>query len=88
MLRALLAIKLGHVRATEIAAAIGQLVAFALGFLGLFGNPLLIFIAVFVYLAASSEAHLVAVRAMTRDVPVGAAMVTEFATLTPDESNT
>jgi Zn-dependent protease/CBS domain-containing protein len=85
VLRALLAIKLGHLRATEIAAAIGQLVAFALGFLGLFGNPLLIFIAVFVYLAASSEAHLVAVRAMTRDVPVSAAMMTEFATLAPDE---
>ncbi len=85
VLRALLAIKLGHVRATEIAAAIGQLVAFGLGFLGLFGNPLLIFIAIFVYLAASSEAHLVAVRAMTRDVPVSAAMMTEFATLTPDK---
>jgi stage IV sporulation protein FB len=85
VLRALLAIRLGHVRATEIAAAIGQLVAFALGFLGLFGNPLLIFIAVFVYLAAASEAHLVAVRAMTRDVPVSAAMMTEFATLTADE---
>src|SRR5262252_1485123 len=49
------------------------------------GNPLLIFIAVFVYLAASSEAHLVAIRAMSRDVPVSAAMMTEFATLTPDE---
>ena len=85
VLRALLATRLGHVRATEIAAAIGQLVAFGLGFLGLFGNPLLIFIAVFVYLAASSEAHLVAIRAMTRDVPVSAAMMTEFATLTPDE---
>lgn len=86
VLRALLAIKLGHLRATEIAAAIGQLVAFGLGFLGLFGNPLLIFIAVFVYLAASSEAHLVTMRAMTRDVPVSAAMMTEFATLTPDEN--
>jgi Zn-dependent protease/CBS domain-containing protein len=85
VLRALLAIRLGHLRATEIAAATGQLVAFGLGFLGLFGNPLLIFIAVFVYLAASSEAHLVAIRAMTRDVPVSAAMMTEFATLTPDE---
>jgi len=85
VLRALLAIKLGHVRATEIAASIGQLVAFALGFFGLFGNPLLIFIAVFVYLAASSEAQLVAIRAMTRGVPVSAAMMTEFATLTPDE---
>ena len=77
--------RLGYVRATEVAAMIGQWVAFALGFLGLFGNPLLIFIAIFVYLAASAEAHLVAIRAMSRGVPVTAAMVTQFATLTPDE---
>jgi Zn-dependent protease/CBS domain-containing protein len=85
VLRALLAIRMGHIRATEIAAKIGQLVAFALGFLGLFGNPILVFIAIFVYLAASSEAQLVAIRAMSRDVPVSAAMMTEFAALTPDE---
>jgi len=85
VLRALLAIKLGYVQATEIAAMIGQGVAFLLGFLGLFGNPLLIFVAIFVYLAASSEAHLVAIRAMSRGVPVTAAMMTQFATLTPDE---
>ena len=57
VLRALLATRLGFVRATEIAAFIGQGVAFALGFIGLFANPMLIFIAIFVYLAASSEAH-------------------------------
>lgn len=85
VLRALLATRFGYVRATEIAAAIGQWVAFALGFLGLFGNPLLIFIAIFIYLAASSEAHLVAIRAMARGVPVTAAMLTKFASLTPDE---
>ena len=85
VLRALLAIRLGHVRATEIAATVGQLTAFALGFVGLFWNPMLIFIAIFVYLAAASEAQLVAIRAMSRDVPVSAAMMTEFATLTPDE---
>ena len=51
----------------------------------LFGNPLLIFIAIFVYLAAASEAHLVAIRAMSRGIPVTAAMMTQFATLTPDE---
>src|SRR6266567_2026351 len=84
VLRAILASRLGYARATEIAASIGQFVAFGLGFLGLFGNPLLIFIAIFVYLAAASEAQLVAVRAMSRGVPVGAAMITQFATLPPD----
>jgi Zn-dependent protease/CBS domain-containing protein len=85
VLRALLASRFGYVRATELAAAIGQWVAFLLGFLGLFGNPLLIFIAIFVYLAAASEAHLVSIRAMSQGVPVTAAMMTQFATLTPDE---
>jgi stage IV sporulation protein FB len=85
VLRALLAIRLGHVRATEVAATIGQWAAFGFGFLGLFYNPLLIFIAIFVYLAAASEAQMVALRAMSRDVPVTAAMVTQFATLTGDE---
>jgi len=85
VLRALLATRFGYVRATEIAASVGQAVAFLLGFIGLFGDPLLIFIAVFVYLAAASEAHLVAIRAISQGVPVTAAMMTEFVTLTPDE---
>jgi stage IV sporulation protein FB len=84
VLRALLATRMGYVRATEIAAFIGQGFAFALGFLGLFSNPLLIFIAIFVYLAAASEAHLVAIRAMARGIPVSTAMMTQYATLTPD----
>jgi stage IV sporulation protein FB len=83
VLRALLASRMGHTRATETAAAIGQFVAFLLGFAGLFWNPLLIFIAVFVYLAASSEAHMVALRAMAHGVPVTNAMMTEIARLTP-----
>ena len=85
VLRALLATRFGYVRATEIAASIGQFVAFLLGFVGLFGNPLLIFVAVFVYLAAAAEAHLVAIRAISQGVPVTAAMMTEFVTLTSDE---
>jgi Zn-dependent protease len=84
VLRAALASRLGYTRATEIAATIGQWLAFGLGFAGLFGNPLLIFIAIFVYLAAASESQLVSVRAMSRGVPVGAAMITQFSTLTPN----
>jgi len=84
VLRALLAIRLGFLRATKVAAVIGQWCAFALGFLGILYNPLLIFIALFVYLAAASEAQFVSMRAMAHGVPVGAAMMTQFATLSPD----
>jgi stage IV sporulation protein FB len=84
VLRALLANRLGFLRATEIAAFIGQGVAFALGFIGLFYNPLLIFIAIFVYLAAAAEAHMVAMRAMSRGVPVSSAMMTHYTTLAPE----
>jgi stage IV sporulation protein FB len=84
VLRALLGVKLGFVRATEIAAFIGQGFAFLLGFIGLFYNPILIFIAIFVYLAASSEAHMVALRAVARGVPVATAAMTQIATLTPN----
>lgn len=84
VLRALLGIRLGFVRATEIAAFVGQGFAFLLGFIGLFFNPILIFIAIFVYLAASSEAHMVALRAVSRGMPVASAAMTQIATLTPD----
>jgi stage IV sporulation protein FB len=84
VLRAALSARLGFVRATEIAASIGQGAAFLLGFLGLFYNPILIFIAIFVYLAASSEAHMVALRAVSRGIPVVTATMTRIATLTPD----
>jgi len=84
VLRALLASRLGYVRATEISASIGQFVAFTLGFIGLMYNPILIFIAIFVYLAASSEAHMVALRAASHGVPVSHAMMTHFETLSPD----
>jgi hypothetical protein len=55
---------------------IGQWVAFALGFIGLFGNPILIFIAIVVYLVTSSEAHMVALRSLSEGVPVGTAAMT------------
>src|SRR5215467_9506490 len=47
VLRALLAIPMGYTRATRTAALIGQGLALVFGFLGLFGNPLLILVAAF-----------------------------------------
>ena len=43
----------GRAHATEVAAKIGQAFAIGLGFLGLFGNPLLLFIAIFIYMVGS-----------------------------------
>jgi stage IV sporulation protein FB len=84
VLRALLAYRLGYARGTQIAAAVGQAVAFGFGALGLFGNPLLIFIAVFVYLGAASEAHAVQMRQVSRGMLVSDGMITEFESLGPD----
>jgi Zn-dependent protease len=84
VLRAALASRIGFVPATERAASIGQFTAFVLGFIGLFHNPILVFVAIFVYLAAASEAHSVALRAVSRGVPVSQAMMRHFVTLQPE----
>lgn len=83
VLRALLSFRLDRTRATRIAGGIGQAVAFGLGFLGLFGNPLLIFIALFVFLAASHETYAVELSEATRGTPMKQATITSFATLDP-----
>lgn len=83
VLRAVLAHRKGYARGTEIAASVGQAVAFGLGLLGLFWNPLLILVAVFVYLGAASESHAVQMREVSRGVMVDDVMVTRFETLGP-----
>ena len=83
VLRSLLAMRLPYAQATQTAATIGQGMAFLFGFLGLFYNPLLIIIAFFIFLGASQEASVATMRDAMKDMPVSAAMVTEFRTLTP-----
>jgi Zn-dependent protease/CBS domain-containing protein len=83
VLRALLSYRMGNVRATQVAAGIGQALAFGLGLLGLFGNPILIFIALFVWLGAGAEAHQAQLRQVSRGLLAGDAMVTRFEALSP-----
>jgi Zn-dependent protease len=83
VLRALLAYRLGYARGTRIAAGIGQAVAFALGLAGLFGNPLLIFIALFVYMGAASEASAAQMRDASRGMIASDAAETRFEGLPP-----
>jgi len=83
VLRALLATRLGFLKATRGAAVVGQVLAVAFGFLGLFGNPLLILVALFVFLAASGEARAVEARAIARGYTAGDAMITSFERLSP-----
>jgi Zn-dependent protease/CBS domain-containing protein len=83
VLRALLAIWLGYTRATRVAASIGQGLAVIFGFLGLMGNPLLVLVAVFVFLAASGEAGYVQAREYTRGYLASHAMISSFQSLNP-----
>lgn len=81
LLRAVLATRLSFERATRIAATTGHFIALAFAIIGLFTNPMLIVIAIFIYFAATAEMQATAVRAFSVDMPVTRAMITEFATL-------
>src|SRR5690606_17448187 len=83
-LRALLAIKLDYVTATRIAANIGIVMAIIFGLVGLFINPLLILIALFVALCAQAEARHAEVRYLMQGVPVREATMARFRALAPD----
>jgi len=83
VLRALLAMRLDFVRATTVAAAVGQLFALGLGALGVFVNPVLVLVAVFVWMGAGEEARIIRLRASLAAVPVGRISVTQFESLPP-----
>jgi Zn-dependent protease len=86
VLRALLGLRLEYVQATQIAATIGQGIALIFGLVGLFGNPFLVFIALFVWMGAGQEANMVQMRHSISGIPVTRAMLTDFQTLTPRDT--
>lgn len=82
VLRALLALRMGELRATELAAGIGQVLAIVAGFVALLTMHIgLLFIAFFVFLGAGQEASMYRTRAALEGLRARMAMITDFRTL-------
>lgn len=82
VLRAIVARFRTEDQATRIAASTGQVLAVAMGLIGLLSaNFMLVFIAMFVYLGAAQEGAAARGKTLTVGFPARAAMVTDFRTL-------
>ncbi len=81
VLRALLGFRYSRARATEIAARLGQAVSFIFLLLGLFFNPFLVIIAIFVYFGAFAENQMVQQEDRLRGHTVKEALLTQISLL-------
>jgi len=87
ILRSVLALRRPEEEATRVAAGAGQVLAALLGLAGLlWGNFILVFVALFVYLGASQEGMAARGRILTSGFPVHAAMISDFRTLQHGET--
>lgn len=87
VLRAALAHRFDYARATRMAAAVGQTIAVGFAILALFaGHPVLLLIAVFVFMGAAAESRMVEQRVGFAGVPVAEAMITRFRALTENDT--
>jgi Zn-dependent protease len=87
-LRALLAMRSrDYAKATAAAARIGRGFALLFGLLGIFviGSPMLALIAIFIWIAATSEAAAVQTSSALENVPLASLMITDVRTLEPDD---
>jgi predicted transcriptional regulator len=75
-----------YVRATHIAANIGQWLALGFVVAGLLlPNPFLLFIALFVWVGAASEASMVQMKTALGGIPIRQVMITNYQTLVPTD---
>ena len=86
VLRALLATRLDYARATFVAARVGQGIAFLFGLAGLFTDPFLVFIALFVWMGAEQESAAAQMHNSLGSIPVQQAMLINFRVIQPDDT--
>jgi Zn-dependent protease/CBS domain-containing protein len=86
VLRAALAWRGDFVTATRRAAVVGQAFALLLGVVGVFVDPMLVFIALFVWIGAAAEAGAVQARAALAGMPVQQAMIARFVALSATDT--
>jgi Zn-dependent protease len=81
VLRALLSMRINRVKATQLAATIGQIIAVGFVFAGFYLNPFLIFIGLFIILGARSEAEMVKSQSFLEGFTARDALMTNFQVL-------
>ncbi len=84
-LRALLAFKFNRVRATRVAAGIGQVLAIGFVFIGLFYNPILLLIGIFIFLGAQAESSFAQTRDLLSGYKVADVVMEEYKSLQMDD---
>ena len=82
--RALLSFKLDRIRATEIAASLGQGLAVVFFILGLFFNPFLVLIALFIFIGAYGESKMVKQTSLVQGHKIKEATLTNITVLHPE----
>ena len=84
--RALLSFKMDRTKATEIAASLGQVLAVIFFILGLFFNPFLVLIALFIFIGAYGENKMVKQTSLVAGHKVEEAMLTNISILHPENT--
>jgi len=85
VLRALLGFSFNRAKATDIAARLGQAVSFIFLLLGLFFNPFLVIIAIFVFFGAYTENKMVQQDYQLRGHVIREALLTDITVLHPSD---
>jgi Zn-dependent protease/CBS domain-containing protein len=86
VLRAYLAERMNFIRATKLAASIGKQLAIIMAIIGIFINPFLILIAIFVYLGADQEYNVVMTNTLLEGIRVKDIMSNEVKTVNPSDT--